>query len=85
MFVLRYYSAFMPGKDLKKLYCSLIRSVLEYSSVTYHSMLSKSQENKLEKIQKKCLRCIYGYDKSYSELLKESELCLLYTSDAADE
>ena len=41
MFVLRYYSAFMPGKDLKKLYCSLVRSVLEYSSVTYHSMLTK--------------------------------------------
>ena len=64
----------MPGKDLKKLYCSLIRLVLEYSSVTYHSMLSKGQENELEKIQKKCLRCMYGYDKSYSELLKESEL-----------
>ena len=74
MFVLRYYSAFMPGKDLKKLYCSLVRSVLEYSSVTYHSMQTKKQENDLEIVQKKCLRCIYGYKKSYSELLEESGL-----------
>ena len=59
---------------MKKLYCSLVRSVLEYSSVTYYSMLTKGQENKLEKIQKKCLRCIFGYEKSYSELLAESEL-----------
>ena len=74
LFVLRYYSSFMPGDDLKKLYCSLIRSVLEYSSVTYHSMLTKGQENELEKVQKKALRCMYGYNKSYSELLTESGL-----------
>ena len=72
MFVLRYYSRFMPGKDLKKLYAALVRSVLEYSSVTYHSMLTKKQENDLENVQKKCLRCIYGYTKTYEDLLKES-------------
>ena len=42
VFVLRYYAAFMPGKDLIKLYCSLVRSI--YSYVTYHSMLTKTQE-----------------------------------------
>ena len=36
-------------------------------------MLTKRQENDLENIQKKCLRCIYGYGKSYTDLLKESE------------
>ena len=56
MFVLRYYSAFMPGKDLRTLYCSLVRAVLEYSRVTYHLMLTKKQENDLEIVQKKCLR-----------------------------
>ena len=70
MFVLRYYSKFLPGKDLKKLYCALVRSVLEYSSITYHSMLTKKLENDLEMVQKKCLRCIYGYAKSYEDLLK---------------
>ena len=52
LFVLRYYAKFMRGNDLKKLYCALVRSVLEYSSVTYHSMVTKYQENQLENVQK---------------------------------
>ena len=77
MFVLRYYSRFMPGKDLIKLYSAMVRSVLEYSSVTYHSMLTIKQSNDLEQIQKKCLRCIFGYGKGYEELLEESGLSTL--------
>ena len=76
-FVLRYYSNFMSGNDLRKLYCALIRSVLEYSSVTYGPMLTKAQSNDLENVQKKCLRCMYGYQKTYSELLLESGLSSL--------
>ena len=37
-------------------------------------MLTKKQENDLEIVQKKCLRCIFGYDKRYDKLLKESGL-----------
>ena len=59
----------MKGDDLKKLYCVLVRSILEYSAVTIHSQISKYQSNRLEKIQKQCLRIMYGYGKSYSELL----------------
>ena len=77
MFILRYYAKFMPGSDLTKLYSALVRSVLEYSSVTYHSMLTKGQENDLENIQKKCLRCIFGYGKTYEDLLKESGMSTL--------
>ena len=64
----------MPGKDLLKLYGSLVRSVIEYSSVTYHSMLTKFQSNQLENIQKRCLRCLFGWNKSYADLLAESGL-----------
>ena len=77
MFVLRYYSRFMPGKDLTKLYSLLVRSVLEYRSVTYHSLLTKKQANDLEIVQKNCLRCIFGYKKSYGELLAESGMSSL--------
>ena len=77
MFVLRYYSQFMPGRDLTKLYSALVRSVLEYSSVTYHSLLTRKQENDLETVQKKCLRCIFGYGKSYEDLLGESGMTTL--------
>ena len=64
----------MPGSDLKKLYCGLVRSVIEYSSVTYGPMLTKYQANVLENIQKRCLKCMYGYNKGYQELLEEAGL-----------
>ena len=51
-----------------------MRSVLEYSSSVYHSQLTKFQENLLEKMQKRVLRLIYGYDLSYQQLLNVSSL-----------
>ena len=77
MFVLRSYSKFLPGKDPTELYSFLVRLVLKYSSLTYHSILTKQQENDLEKIKKLCLRCIFGYKKSYEELLSELGLSSL--------
>ena len=73
-FLLSKFSKFMSGDDLKKLYFSLVRSILEYSAVTIHSQISKYQSNRLEKIQKQCLRIMYGYGKTYSELLQISGL-----------
>ena len=37
-------------------------------------MLTKYQANMLENIQKRCLRCMFGWDKSYADLLSESGL-----------
>ena len=37
-------------------------------------MLSQYQKNRLENIQKKCLKTIYGTNKTYKELLEEAEL-----------
>ena len=37
-------------------------------------MLTKFQSNQLENIQKRCLRCMFGWDKSYADLLVESGL-----------
>ena len=54
-FLLLQYSKFMPGKDLIKLYVALVRSNLEYSSVTLASQLSKYQRNRLKQVQKQCL------------------------------
>ena len=64
----------MPGEDLLKLYKSLVRSVLEYSSVSFTSQISKYQVNRLENVQKRCLKIMFGYKKGYQELLEESGL-----------
>ena len=68
------FSEYLPGKDILKLYDSLVRSILEYSAVTIHSQLSKYQSNRLEQVQKQCLRIMFGYGKPYSELLSQSGL-----------
>ena len=52
----------------------MTRSILEYSSNVYHSQLNTGQSNELEKIQKRCLRVIYGYNLTYDELLAKAQL-----------
>ena len=64
-FILGHYSTFMEGKDLILLYNSLVRSILEYSSITYGPMLTKLQANRLEQVQKCCLEIMSGYNQSY--------------------
>ena len=71
-YVLRKYSKFMGGNELKTLYTELVRSCLEYSSVTYGPLLTQYQSNDLENVQKRCLKCLFGYNKSYQELLEVS-------------
>ena len=67
----------MPGKDLIKLYCSLVRLILEYGSVTYHYLITKAQQNSLENVQKRCLKCIFGHNFLYAELLSKLGLSTL--------
>ena len=46
--------------DLLDIYILFIRSVTEYCAVSFHSSLTQQQSEKLEKIQKTCLKVIYG-------------------------
>ena len=46
--------------DLIDIYILFIRSVTEYCAVSFHSSLTNQQSEKLEKIQKTCLKVIYG-------------------------
>ena len=75
----KYKTYGVDKQKLKTIYTSNIRSVLEYTSNTYHSQLNKGQINQLKRTQKQCLKIIYGYGKSYPELLLESGLNALAT------
>ena len=46
--------------DLIDIYILFIRSVTEYCAVAFHSRLTLEQSNKLEMIQKTCIRMIFG-------------------------
>ena len=69
---------------LNNVYQIMLRPILEYCNVIYHSMLSIEQSNRLESLQRKALRVIYGFDIEYNELLEKSgNLRLLQRREAA--
>ena len=64
-------------KDLIDIYVLFIRSVAEYCSVSFHSSLTLEQRNKLEGIQRTCLKVILGDE--YSDYRTALEICGLDT------
>ena len=64
--------------DLLDIYILFIRSITEYCAVSFHSSLTQQQSNKLEKIQKTCLKVIMGDEyQDYSTVLKKCGLLTL--------
>ena len=59
--------------DVIKIYCSIIRSVLEYSCQVWHPGLTSQQSKDIEMIQKRCLRIIFP-NMSYNDALTASGL-----------
>jgi hypothetical protein len=71
--VLRHLRRFgFDNQELLQVYMSLIRSVIEYCSVVYHSMLSQEMEKQLERVQSQALKIIYGFGFSYNDLLEKT-------------
>ena len=59
-------------EDLKSIYKTFIRSVLEQSAVVWHSSLKQKNRNDLERIQKAAVRVIMGKDyTTYKNALHE--------------
>ena len=54
--------------DIVLVYCSLVRSILEYACPVWHCGLKKSQSLEIEAVQKRCLRILYP-DLSYANAL----------------
>ena len=46
--------------ELVEVYKSMVRLVVEYSSVVYHSLLTEQQSVMIETLQKQALKCIFG-------------------------
>ena len=49
----------IKSEDILIIYCSIIRSVLEYACQVWHPGLTKKQSSDIERVQKRCLRLIY--------------------------
>ena len=64
-------------EDLIEIYILFIRSLTEYCSVAFYSTLTKQQSQKLENIQKTCLKVILG--DMYINYSSALEMCGLQT------
>ena len=64
-------------EDLLDIYILFIRSVTEYCAAKFQSSLTHEQSDKLEKIQKTCLKVIL--DDSYISNSAALEMCGLQT------
>ena len=56
-------------EHLFKLYCVYLRSIIEYCSVVYHSMLTAGQSQDLERIQHLVVRICYGRDEGTDRIM----------------
>ena len=59
---------------LVRVYCSMLRPIIEYSGNVIHSMMTETETEMLEKCQRKCLKIIFGFKLTYDELLEKSGL-----------
>ena len=59
--------------DQQYYYTAIVRPVLEYACQAWHSSLTKDQSTRIEKIQKRALRIIYGYD-DYDHLCQSHDI-----------
>ena len=67
-------------EDLINIYVLFVRSITEYCSVAFHSSMTIEDSNKLEQIQKICLKVILGdMYVNYPAALEMSGLKLLST------
>ena len=70
--VLRHLQSYgFSSQELVQVYKSLVRSVIEYCSVVYHSMLTEDMSSRLERVQYQALKCIYGYNGESGRALRE--------------
>ncbi|KAI8509624.1 hypothetical protein Bbelb_120520 [Branchiostoma belcheri] len=69
----------LPIEDLVSVYISYIRPVMEYGAPVWHSGLSNSLSNKIEKVQRRAVRIILGASfTSYSTACAQLGLPTLY-------
>ena len=66
------------GLRLHKLHATLIRPVLEANAVVFHPMLTRTQSDALERLQKQVFRLCFGMDSSYGTLLGAHNLKTLH-------
>ena len=64
----------VPPCDLLDIYKAFLLPVIDYASTVYHSMLTKDQASRLERLQSGALKVIYGWREHYHDLLEDHQI-----------
>ena len=64
----------MKVKGLLHIYYSLVRSVADFACPAYHSLLTSEQSDALERIQRRAVKTIFGYEYSYNTILSHQNI-----------
>ena len=67
-------NAGMKGKKLFQLYCCYVRSVIEYCSVVYHSLLNVGQNEMLERLHRHAVRICFGNDQDVGIVMEREAI-----------
>ena len=70
-------NAGMNEDDLKKIYQTVILPVIDFACPTYHPLLTRTQSEQIEALQKRASKIIFGYNASYKEVISSGRLQLL--------
>ena len=65
------------GHELLKLFNVFIRPVIEYCSIIYHPLLTVSQSDIIEKMQKQIVKLAFGWKTSYNVICAEQDITTL--------
>ena len=72
LYMLHLIKRFHPSDEqLLKVYITYIRPLLEYCAPVFHAGLTASQAQQVERVQKRALKIIAGFNHTYQELLAE--------------
>ena len=63
--------------ELVRVYKTVVRPVLDYCCVVYHSILTDEQDQIIERLQAQALKSIFGYKMSYAEMRDRAEITTL--------
>ena len=75
LYMLYILKRFRPQQEyMVKVYTTYIRPLLEYCAPVFHASLTAKQAQQLERIQKRALKIIAGYDTSYQQILSQFNL-----------
>ena len=72
IYIMKKYRA--PAAQLVKIFTTYIRPLLEYCAPVFHAGLTVFQAKQIENVQKRALKLIGGFDKSYRQLLEDLHL-----------